>query len=92
MKNCSRKKLTTVLTILPALGQCMRIRLTMQTISSYFLKRGSEGLFLTFPIGNSSVGLDYSKKEHLKISNIAKFGRELLQIVGNILLKILQCN
>ena len=57
----------------------------MQTISGYFSKRGSEVFFfLIFPIGNSSVGLDYSKKQHLKISNIAKFGRELLHIVGNI--------
>ena len=42
MKNYSRKKLTAVLTILPALGQCMRISLTMQTTSGYFSKRGSE--------------------------------------------------
>ena len=46
MKNCSGKKLTTVLTVLPALGQCMRISVTMQTTSGYFSKHGSEGVFL----------------------------------------------
>ena len=50
------------------------------------IKMGNSSVWLTFDLSKMNKIIYYSWKEHLKIKNIAKFGREMLKNSENIAL------